>query len=102
MRIGHVPANGVLLAAARIDGARWELYEVFYKNREPDECWQSLKLIVRARRPKANYWIGWNIEEERFSNARDWRTLKEREPAAAAWCEAVLRDPEVAALIYGP
>lgn len=101
MRIGHVPSNGVLAARVSINGARWELYDVYYPDKPCNDDWRNLKLIVRARRPKANYWFGWHIDEQRIAGARDWRILKEREPAVAAWLDLYLRDPDAARMIFG-
>lgn len=96
MRIGHAPPNAAQLAAVTLDGTRWELYEL--AERSTDD-WRALKLIARAKRPKANYWLGWN--GTRMSHGRDWTTLQVREPAVAAWLVLALEDRHTAALVYG-
>lgn len=96
MRIGHVPKDALELASVTLDGVRWQLFEL--AQRSTDE-WRALKLIARAPRPKANYWLGWN--GKRMSNGVDWCALRLREPAVAEWLLAVLTDRRLAVLIYG-
>jgi hypothetical protein len=90
-----------LLTEVTIDGARWALYTILRADAPEDDNWQNLKLISLARRPKANYWIGWHIGDERLSGVMDARKLREHLPNVLAWLELYMREPETAALLYG-
>jgi len=42
-----------------------------------DEDWHNCKLTSKTKRlAKANFWLSWNSSSQRFSNSKDFATLK--------------------------
>lgn len=77
---GKVPDRGVAIA----ENVEWILFEMPHCN---TSGWRSLKLVSKTRKHKANFWLGWNVSERRFSNCHDQQLLIENHPMAAQWIE---------------
>jgi hypothetical protein len=69
----------------------WQLWE---RSRASNPPWIALKLIsVRKRMHKANYWLAWNSQAQRFARVRDQGTLINYDPSAKTlvrWMEREL------------
>jgi len=85
MHQGRPPTHGVRRATFEVDGKRWELWTVFKPHLPASDSIEYLKLFAVGRAPKANYWLAWNHERERWEYSRgDIATLQDREPELAA------------------
>lgn len=106
--VGKPPTHGSKVLAFEHAGKRWELWDVFKPHLPLDDRVRHMKLFIDGRAPKANFWLVWDSELERWLYDSDAyvgyshiRKLRELWPELVQRLELWLRDPETAALLYG-
>lgn len=72
---GGNPERGELVAENR----GWRLFDL---GKSPGG-WSSLKLVSKVRRPKGNFWLGWN--GQRLSKSKDAALLEANHPEVFDW-----------------
>lgn len=88
------------LHSATIDGTTWRLF--LLEDHHDAKGWLNLKLIAEPHAiRKANYWIGWHPDEQRFAYSSHLTQLRAERRAVYDWLKLVLTDSEAARLIYG-
>lgn len=81
---GNVPGNGVMICESR----GWIL---FLQDGDHDR-WLSLKLVSKVPRKKANYWLGWSLDERRLAGGKDAVILDKHAPEVFDWVVEVMSE----------
>lgn len=83
---GNVPKGGVLVAEEH----GWQLYRLAQKS----AGWCYVKLIAAPGQPmpgKANYWLAWGVDSQRFSGSSDLTVLRRYHPTLHDWARDQMR-----------
>lgn len=77
--VGNAPDEGVEVAASGD-------LTLYHMPKQDNGSWANLKLVAKQkRRRKANWWFGWNKDEQRLAESRDVKTLKDKNPEVVDW-----------------
>ncbi|MFA6778193.1 MAG: hypothetical protein WCU80_00210 [Paludibacteraceae bacterium] len=73
-RVGNIPCSEGWIQQENL-GEKWR----FFTKKNPGTDWISIKLAYDGELHKANYSLGWNTAEKRFSVCPDTRMLMARQ-----------------------
>lgn len=85
---GNAPADALRVAGCTLDGIAWSLW---LRTQQCDARYLSLKLCADGMAPsKANFWFGFDLQQNRMTQTRDSKLLEEHAPSLAQWCHESL------------
>lgn len=75
---GNFPSPDKMKKIGSIFDGEFE-YGIFIQTKKSCSTWLGVKLALLggARREKANFWIGWSVNEKKFSVCKDFFVLTE-------------------------